>query len=416
MPIFIFYLLLASCTPSLYKQKPALYSYIIGDTKRGHISTEHASKVYATPASCQKVITALVALKELGPNYRYKTKLFTSGKDVIISFSGDPTLTTNDLISLLEPIKNKRVKGKIMLDASAFQTSPHSPYLMIDDIGKKYASPVWSINIDHNLINLKVVPSIISKPLVMADIKYKLISDITSSNKASSIKSFWDKDTIHLVGNININEVHQFQISPNQIQPFVLQKIQSALNTLSIKGKIQITTQASNYGKLINQITSKPLIEILEPALKKSDNLVFDSLYLKMLKINDWQYGNNAIRKLIKKHYNLNFNNSIIVDGSGLSRYNQIQPVQLFQLLNKGHQVHGFRNLLPYPGEEKSTLAKRLNLPTHVKAKTGNMQGISCLCGYSKSKTFVIMTSSFASLSNNMFEILDRFLLRHLNN
>lgn len=416
MYILVLFLLLTGCSHNLYKQKSAFYSYIIGDTKGNRITAEHASKVHVTPASCQKVITALVALKELGPNYRYKTTLFNSNQDIIISFSGDPTLTSDDLELLLASIKNKRIKGKIILDASAFQAPPHSPYIIIDDIGKNYASPVSSINIDHNLINFRVVPSTISNPLIISDAKYKIVSTITSSKKPSFIKASWDKDTIFLTGNVNINEVHEFQISPNQIQPFIIQKIKALVDKLGIKGKIQMTTRTLNYGKLINQITSKSLKKILEPALKQSDNLVFDSLYLTMLQIQDWRYGDNAMKKLIKKHYGIDFNNAVIVDGSGLSRYNQIQPYQLFALLKKSHEVPEFINLLPYPGENRSTLARRINLPNHIKAKTGNMQGISCLCGYSKSKTFVIVTNSFAPPSSNMFEIMDKFLFKYLNN
>ncbi|AVP87049.1 D-alanyl-D-alanine carboxypeptidase [Candidatus Phycorickettsia trachydisci] len=416
MRILILFLLLTSCSPRLYNQKPAFYSYIIGYTKGNRITTEHASKVYATPASCQKVITALVALKELGPDYRYKTRLFSSNNDIVIVFSGDPTLTTNDLALLLAPLENKQIKGKIILDASVFQASPYSPHMMIDDIGKKYAPPVWSINIDHNLINFKVVPSTVFNPLIVSDAKYKIISNITSSDKASSVKSSWNQGRFYLKGNININEVHKFQVAPEQIQPFIIQKIQKLLDGLGIKGKIQISTKTFNYGKLINQIDSEPLVEILKPALKQSDNLVFDSLYLTMLRINQWQDGDSAIKKLIKKHYNLDFKDSTILDGSGLSRYNQVQPYQLFELLKRGYQVPDFIDLLPYPGEEQSTLARRLNLPADLKAKTGNMKGLSCLCGYSKSKTFVIMTNSFAPPSNDMFGVIDNFLSLRLNN
>lgn len=416
MRILVLFILFASCSHNLYKQKPAFYSYIIGDTKGNRITAEHASKVYAAPASCQKVITALIALKELGPNYTYKTKLFTSNQNIIISFSGDPTLTITDLELLLTPLKNKRIKGKIILDASAFQVSPHSPYLIIDDIGKNYASPVSSINIDHNLINIKVVPSIISNPLIISDVKFKVVSTVTNSKKSSSIKVSLSEDTIFLTGNINIDEVHEFEVSPNQIKPFVIQKIQALTNKLGIQGKIEITTSTPNYGKLINQINSKPLKKILEPALKKSDNLVFDSIYLTMLQIKDWQYGDSAIKKLIKKHYGLNFNNAVIVDGSGLSRYNQVQSSKLFELLKKGHDLPEFINLLPHPGEDGSTLSKRINLPNHIKAKTGNMRGISSLCGYSKSKTFVIMTNSFSSPSSDIFKIIDKFLFKHLDN
>jgi len=59
----------------LYHKKPASYCYIIGHIQGDQIDQEYAADVYATPASCQKVITALVALKTLDSDYRYETSL-----------------------------------------------------------------------------------------------------------------------------------------------------------------------------------------------------------------------------------------------------------------------------------------------------------------------------------------------------
>src|SRR3954467_10427333 len=103
---FTLILLLTGCVSShqkLYKEKPAFYAYIVGDTKTRKIYEEYAADVYATPASCQKTITALVALKSLGSHYHYENKLFVTKKnqdieDVIISFSGDPTFTSENLL------------------------------------------------------------------------------------------------------------------------------------------------------------------------------------------------------------------------------------------------------------------------------------------------------------------------------
>ncbi len=62
----------------LYKQKPAFYSYISGNVKSNQIGTQHNAEVYATPASCQKVITALLAYKLFGSNYQYETNLYAT--------------------------------------------------------------------------------------------------------------------------------------------------------------------------------------------------------------------------------------------------------------------------------------------------------------------------------------------------
>ncbi|WP_419234557.1 D-alanyl-D-alanine carboxypeptidase [Rickettsia endosymbiont of Nabis limbatus] len=79
--LIIIAILLTSCTSpykQLYQKKPGFYSYIIGDVQNNYIYKEHYSKVYATPANCQKVVTALVALKTLDPLYKYKTELLVA--------------------------------------------------------------------------------------------------------------------------------------------------------------------------------------------------------------------------------------------------------------------------------------------------------------------------------------------------
>ena len=140
-------LLLAGCTTDhqeLYNLKPAFYAYIIGDVYKDHIETEHAADVYAMPASCQKTITALLAYKTLGSDFRFETKAYLTKQrngiqDVIVVASGDPTLTSENLKELLEPLQGRIIKGNIVIDASLFHTPEYSKNNMLDDVGSSYA-------------------------------------------------------------------------------------------------------------------------------------------------------------------------------------------------------------------------------------------------------------------------------------
>jgi len=357
---------------AVYKAKPAFYAYIISDVKDGKIHEEYASEVYATPASCQKTITAILALKYLGPEYIYETKLFAKDQnDIVISFSGDPTLTSADLMKLLTPLKNKQIEGRILLDASIFTTQEYSPNLMIYEMGLGYSTPVYSINIDRNLLSPKT--------------------------------------------------------SPKEMHPFIISKVQKVLDSLNIKGKIEIVSDKKKLPsrlKLLGKIDSKPLKEILPPALKISDNLVFDSLYLTIIHrhkpfgIKDWSEGDPIFKKLLRNYYpDLDVTDAIFVDGSGLSRHNRIQPKQLLQILRHGYEINEFVQSLAKPGEENSTLAKRSDLPNNIIAKTGSMMGVSCLCGYSLEQTpkaFVIMTNSFGPMDKDLLEVTDKFIKNKL--
>jgi D-alanyl-D-alanine carboxypeptidase/D-alanyl-D-alanine-endopeptidase (penicillin-binding protein 4) len=182
---------------------------------------------------------------------------------------------------------------------------------------------------------------------------------------------------------------------------------------------LKMAQSCQKLQKLLQPITQSPLGVILPPALKRSDNLVFDCIYLKIIHkekpqtINEWQDGDKVFKSLIKTHFNVEMNNALFVDGSGLSRYNRIQPRQLFKLLQKGYGVKEFIDALPSPGEENSTLRGRV-LPKSIKAKTGIMSGISCLCGYNvddiSPQVFVIAAHNFAPPISEINPVLDSFV------
>lgn len=422
-------LMFSGCSPKnakwMYKQKPAFYSYIIGDVNNNHIYTTYLPEVYNTPASCQKTVTALIALKSLGTDFRYETKLYKTKKDFLISFVGDPTFTFDNLITLLEPIKNKNI-GRLILNASIFQLPTHSPNIMMDDPGKPYAQPVSAMNIDQNLIHLK--PQISKNITYNHDAGYKIKSLVKKTDEDSSVNFYWQGAIIVAEGVLNPKDQDKiFKISPLEMDIYVLNKLKRAMSQLNIKGKIIIIHDAAKLPKhpiLVNRIYSEKLSEIIKPALKISDNLVFDSLYLKIIHsaqtegIKKWEDGDKIIKSLIKQHFNLDMNNALFVDGSGLSRYNRIQPQQLFALLKQGYKIKEFTDALPSVGEELSTLKKMDNLPHNIKAKTGAMSGISCLCGFggkeNRPKAFVVMSNSFAPPIQDSFVVISKFIKSHL--
>jgi len=437
--VIILSVLVTGCTSphykELYKKKPGFYSYIIGDVQNAYIYKEYASEVYATPASCQKIVTSLVAFKTLSPEYKYNTVLLINKKgkliqDVIIKFSGDPTLTSQQLINILQPLRNSRINGYIILDSSIFKVSPYSPNLMIDDIGRSYSTPVSSMNIDRNLISIKVIPSKLGEfAKISTDLGYNIHSNVITNNQPSSIQLSWNSEIIRAIGNINEHDsLVELKLSPQDHDEYVVKKIRAALKMLNIRSKIKIIHDASQIKgsfKLINQIESIPLAEIIKPAMKSSDNLVFDSIYLTIINYNsnqeitDWAEGDPIIKQLIKQHFGIDAKDSLFIDGSGLSRYNRVQPIILFSLLKKAYTIPEFVAALPKAGEENSTLKNRPKLSKDIIAKTGGMSGVSCLCGYNlkqprHKKVFVLMANSFAPLNKDLFEVIDNFISKEL--
>lgn len=422
------FLIISGCTSThqqLYNKNPAFYSYIVGDIQSDAPSLEHKADVYITPASCQKVITALLAYKTLGSNYVFETKLsITTRREAIITFSGDPTLRSEQMFKLLEALQGKRITGKIILDASLFKVPAYSRNIIIDDMGTRYSRPISTINIDQNLISVVITPTTLGKPATIKnDAGYMVECDIVTSLEKSAIKLSWNGELIKARGHIHVaDKPIKRTISPESIDGYILNKIKSILRAAHILNDIVIIKDAAklpNNTQLIATHYSEPLGTVLPPALKISDNFVLDSLYLKIIHkehpkaINEWQDGDKIFKCLIKTHFNVEMNKALFVDGSGLSRYNRIQPRQLFKLLQKGYEVKEFVNALPKPGEENSTIRSRA-LPFSIRAKSGIMSGISCLCGYSignpTSQVFVIAAHNFAPPISEINPVLDSFI------
>ncbi|MFR0258527.1 D-alanyl-D-alanine carboxypeptidase/D-alanyl-D-alanine-endopeptidase, partial [Escherichia coli] len=78
---------------------------------------DYHSQQMALPASTQKVITALAALIQLGPDFRFTTTLETKGNvengvlkgDLVARFGADPTLKRQDIRNMVATLKKSGV-------------------------------------------------------------------------------------------------------------------------------------------------------------------------------------------------------------------------------------------------------------------------------------------------------------------
>ena len=192
----------------LYQEEPAFYSYIAGEINSDKLSFEQNSEVYTIPASCQKVITTMLAFKVLGKDYTYSTKLYEAGDDVIIEFGGDVTLTSEKLTALLTPLTRKQIKGRLILDNSAFIVHPYSTNIISGDRGKKHSKPISALIIDQNEITINISPSKDGKlAQVKSSSKHKTNSNIISNSSPTNISLVWeDSEILAMSGNISTEE------------------------------------------------------------------------------------------------------------------------------------------------------------------------------------------------------------------
>lgn len=111
----------------------------------------HAQQM-ALPASTQKVLTALAALLQLGPDFRFNTTLESHGPitdgvlrgNLIARFDGDPTLTRQQLRNMVATLRKagvKQVAGDLIIDTSVFASHDKAPGWPWNDMTQCFSAP-----------------------------------------------------------------------------------------------------------------------------------------------------------------------------------------------------------------------------------------------------------------------------------
>lgn len=110
-----------------YGLDPAQVGVVLLDPATGQAITSYHAEDSFTPASTVKLVTAFMALRVLGPDHRFATKLIAAGRvsggvlngDLVIVGGGDPKLTMDDITDMVTRLAQagvKRVTGRLLVD------------------------------------------------------------------------------------------------------------------------------------------------------------------------------------------------------------------------------------------------------------------------------------------------------------
>jgi D-alanyl-D-alanine carboxypeptidase/D-alanyl-D-alanine-endopeptidase (penicillin-binding protein 4) len=121
-----------------YKISADNISVYIRDLNSKTALIEHNADKLRTPASTMKLLTTYAGLKELGPNYSWRTEIWLRGElkqgvlhgDLIIKGFGDPFLVVEKFWKLVKTLRDKGLKdiqGDIIIDNSYFQQAVYDP-------------------------------------------------------------------------------------------------------------------------------------------------------------------------------------------------------------------------------------------------------------------------------------------------
>ena len=341
---------------------------------------DYHSQQMALPASTQKVITALAALLQLGPDFRFTTTLETKGSldggvlkgDLIARFGGDPTLKRQDIRNMVATLKKagvQRIEGNVLIDTSVFASHDKAPGWPWNDLTQCFSAPPAAAIVDRNCFSVSLYSA--QKP---GDLNRYTLTGCLPQRSEPLPLAFAIQDGASYAGAILKAELTQAGIT--------------------YSGTLLRQTLANDPGTVLATTQSAPLHDLLRIMLKKSDNMIADTVFRTIGHARfgvpgTWRAGSDAVRQILRQQAGVDLGNTIIADGSGLSRHNLIAPATMMQVLQyiAQHDTElNFISMLPLAGHDGSLQYRaglhQAGVDGKVSAKTGSLQGVYNLAGF----------------------------------
>ena len=405
------------------------------DLTTGESLYNHQDEKLYRPASVEKLITSITALANLGSEYTLDTRLCYSGKIENDTLKGnlyliggfDPELMDEDLDSLVQMVANSGIRcvaDTLVADISMTDSVYWGPGWSWDDSPNSFQPYLSPLMLQRGCVEVKVSPVIKDSLPDVECVPASSYYQVENTAKAHSPEAgklqitrdwMFHNNRILISGNVTRTTTKKLSVYPSQ--DFFVHTFMERLNRQGVStGKWTFTNTPVPSDSITELFTlHRPIREVLEEALKESDNLCAESLlfhlaaqHTKEKRVNT-EDGTAAVGDFMKKALGANPEDYRIADGSGVSLYNYVSPKLLLEYLKYAYYHREIflplYDSLPIAGVD-GTLKNRMKRTTahrNVRAKTGSVTGVSSLAGYVKAANghqlaFVIVNQNVLKL------------------
>jgi len=436
------------------KINPQDFAYSIKNISTGESWSKNADKSFNF-ASVNKLITATIALDELGPDFKFRTSFFSSNQirdnkllgDLIIKGEGDPTLSIENLKDIFNSFKARginQITGNIFLDDSYFKFQPNPEY--IDDLNYRAynvqpksllieagAIEVQFLNQDDNVYlfskpsikEIEVINNLKITNKVCEDWKSKIHPDLTFTDELIQVilNGSFSKSCKNKSLYLNaLNQDEYFKVA-----------IKNILNQADIEfnGEIQKKSFADdelNSFVLLHEHFSDPLNQLMYQMNKFSLNLFSRNLAMAAMKqkteFEADEFNTDIFFKSWFEKQEINFNEFFIENGAGLSRSSYANTLLFQEVLTfivESDWKSEIISTLPIAGIDGTlkSMFKEKSFSNATHLKTGRLKNVFALSGFMKSSkgeeyivTFVLNGPQYQSFLKFIEQSLD-YLYQH---
>lgn len=393
-------------------------AFAVEDLSTRKILYQKNARLLLRPASLIKTYTGATALKYLGGNFRFNTNLLSFAvpdskglipSAVYLQFNGDPEFTSKNLEQMIAALHKKGVKkilGNLIIDNSQYDGVTYAPGWVVDDITYSYGSPLYSANIDKNKFVIRLHPGAVGHtatitsplPAGVASFSNELITTKICHSPVLVYSSVANHYNLRgcLARNWGHAQIRELALRNTYLYARVLLARDLRHNGIVLKGHIlsgRLPQGAGLRAHLLVQHQSQPLTHLVRVMLKKSDNLIANTLFKQIgfkysTAAGTWRNGFKGVAKTLQPLTGIDFRTLQIEDGSGLSSYSLMSAEQMLKLLQAGYKDATLRSQLlpslPIAGYDGTLQYRMRQFAAHtaIRAKTGSMTGVTNLAGY----------------------------------
>jgi len=455
-------------TPPIDQMHVGVYAVDAASGRTLYRRNEHRKFV---PASNQKILVTATALSLMGPDYRFRTEFVAAGPvrgsyldgDLMLIASGDPSMSgrfwpsgTAALEALADSLRASGVTyvaGSAVVDVSAWDSTTVGPTWEVEDLRYAYGSTGGAFAIDEGEIRIVVEagPEIDSPvgltwtPMGEPDFVESRLRTAPPDSGTRVVPQYLPETRrLVLEGRVELGTVDTLSFA---LRDPVRQAVATLANAVDRAGveveggwtirwtrEVGADTPCAEVGlgeacaprRSLAAIDSPPLSELVEGILEPSQNWMTEQL-VRVLgarygEEGSWGEGVGVVRAYLVNEIGVDSLDIASRDGSGLSAYNLVTPRAIVGILREMHlgpHAAGYRAAMAEPGEEDSTLERRLQgLEGRVFAKTGSISNVNSLSGYlvrdnGQEVIFSILTNASGLPASQVRQAIDE-IVRYL--
>jgi D-alanyl-D-alanine carboxypeptidase/D-alanyl-D-alanine-endopeptidase (penicillin-binding protein 4) len=377
------------------------------------------------PASNTKLLTSVAALDLLGPDHRFTTSVLATGKqrgsalhgDLYLRGTGDPTMLYPDYDELAAKVAAsgvRTVRGDLVADDTWFDHVRYGTSWAWDDEDQYYDAGISALtaagdtDYDAGTVIVEAFPAATAgQParvtLTPATGYVKIVNrsmtvpaggaDTLSIHRPHGTTPIVIDGTVPVGGSSTKEWVAVWEPTGYAADLF---RRALAAHGVRVLGATRTGVATPAAARLLASHDSMTLAELCTPFLKLSNNMHAEILTKTLGRIEagdgSWEAGLDVISDDLAAKFGVDPTKLRQADGSGLSRWDNIAPKEITDLLIAAQSQPWFNtwyNALPIAGNPDrmvgGTLRNRMRntaAANNVHAKTGSLTGASALSGY----------------------------------